>query len=243
MAVQLQATDVVDTPMTMQDSLNQWFRTGVGGDERPITYDIDAVCPALRRLERNYCTIRDEMMPLLAHRNDLPRYHEIDPGRIHISNETEGQSSWRVHMLYAMGAKPKENREKCPKLCRMLDETPNLFQAFFSILEPRKSVPPHQGPYAGYLRYHLPLIVPTDKPPKMRILDHWHTWKEGEGVLFCDHYEHEVVNNSDQIRVVLIVDIFRPMPFMRDIVNRFITRTRLRRRYGQRIANGQQPNL
>ena len=42
---------------------------------------------------------------------------------------------------------------------------PNLFQAFFSILEPGKSIPAHEGPYCGYLRYHLGLIVPEESPP------------------------------------------------------------------------------
>ena len=227
----------------LQELANQWYWRGVGGDDRPIIYDIDEVCPELRRFEQSTDAIRDEVLALMPDRKDIPKYHEIDPGRSHISSENDGDSSWRVFMLYAMGAKPQENRVRCPKTRELLDTTPNLFQAFFSILEPHKSVPAHQSPYAGYLRYHLPLIVPTDNPPRMRIRDHWHTWKEREPLLFCDYWDHEVENHSDQVRVVLIIDLFRPMPAVQDRVNRIVTHTYLRRAYGRKIAKGQQPDL
>lgn len=231
--------------MALQQRLNHWFWRGVGGDDRPVTYDIDAVAPALRRFETPEAieALRTELAGILPDRDDIPRYHELDPGRLHISNETDGQASWRVAMLYAMGAKPDEYRNRCPQTCRLLDTTPDLFQAFFSILEPRKSVPAHESPYAGYLRYHLPLLVPTDNPPQMRVKDYWHTWQEGEGLLFCDYWNHEVENHSDQVRVVLIVDIFRPMPWLRDRVNRAVTHRYLRRQYGKKIAAGQAPDL
>ena len=227
----------------LQQIGNRWYRRGVGDQNRPVVYDIDTVCPALRRFEENIEAIQQELLALLPGRKEIPKYHEIDAGRLHISSDADGDASWRVHMLYAMGAKPADQRATCPRTCELLDTMPDLFQAFFSILEPRKSVPPHEGPYAGYLRYHLPLVVPTDRPPRMRIKDHWHTWQEGEGLLFDDHWDHEVENQSDQVRVVLIVDIFRPMPPVRDWVNRLVTRTLLKRRYGQRIASGQQPNM
>jgi aspartyl/asparaginyl beta-hydroxylase (cupin superfamily) len=46
----------------------------------------------------------------------------------------------------------------------------------------------------------------------MRVKDRYHTWREGESLLFDDSWNHEVVNESDGIRVILIVDILRPMP-------------------------------
>ena len=231
--------------MSLQQLANRWFWRGVGGDERPIVYDIDQFAPALRRFEtpENFAAIRAELAGVLPEREGIPKYHELDPGRSHISSEQDGDASWRVYMLYAMGAKPENFRRKCPKTCALLDETPNLFQAFFSILEPHKSVPAHESPYAGYLRYHMPLIVPTDNPPRMRVKDYWHTWREGEGLLFCDYWDHEVENHSDQVRVVLIIDLFRPMPWLRNRVNRLVTHTYLRRQYGKKIAEGKQPEL
>lgn len=115
-----------------------------------------------------------------------------------------------------------------------MDAIPNLFQAFFSILESGKSIPAHNGPYAGYLRYHLALMVPQSNPPTIRVKDQYHTWKEGESILFDDTWNHEVVNDSDSIRTVLIVDIMRPMPLPLHLVNA-LTVKGLSRGYGKRI--------
>ncbi|MEN0110730.1 MAG: aspartyl/asparaginyl beta-hydroxylase domain-containing protein [Planctomycetota bacterium] len=229
----------------LQRLANDWYWRSVGGDDRPVVYNVDAVAPALRTLEdpEAFAAIREELLAVLPDRRDIPRYHELDPGRSHISSDADGDASWRVFMLYAMGAKPADTRSRCPRTCELLDAIPDLFQAFFSILEPHKSVPAHQSPYAGYLRYHLPLMVPEQNPPRMRVRDQWHTWKEGEGLLFCDYWDHEVENHSGEVRVVLIVDLFRPMPATQDRVNRLVTRTYLRRQYGRKIAAGKQPDL
>ena len=50
-------------------------------------------------------------------------------------------------------------------------------------------------------------------------------WKEGESILFDDSWEHEVYNKSNDIRVVLIVDFLRPMPFHLHAINWGITKT------------------
>ena len=47
--------------------------------------------------------------------------------------------------------------------CRVLEGVPNLLQAFFSVLDPGKSIPLHKGPYLGYLRYHLGLHSPQSQ--------------------------------------------------------------------------------
>src|SRR5262249_958394 len=84
--------------------------------------------------------------------------------------------------------------------------------------------PAHDGPYRGYLRYHLGLMVPEKDPPSIRIKDQVYCWKEGESVLFDDSWNHEVYNKCDRDRVILIVDIRRPMPQPFDIVNRLVQR-------------------
>lgn len=214
---------------------NTLYWNASGRNSRPVIYDIDQVCPELRELEENWQVIRDELDAVLPHREDIPRYHEIDPERSHISDESD--NGWRILLLYAMGIKPEGNRAMCPKTVALLDKIPNLFQATFSILEPHKSVPAHSTPYWGYLRYHLPMIVPKQNPPWMRVKDQEVHWKEGEGVLFCDAWDHEVYNNCDEVRVVLMVDILRPMRWFADRLNRFITNTVIRNGYARKIGN------
>jgi aspartate beta-hydroxylase/beta-hydroxylase len=205
----------------------------VGGKRRPVFLDIDAVYPQLRQIDDKYDVIRDEMMRLLPEKDSIPRYHELDAGQTDISAETA--HDWKVFMLFAMGEKPEQNRAKCPQTAEVLDQIPDLFQAFFSILDPGKHVPAHCGPYRGYLRYHLGLKVPANNQPSIRVKDQVYTWQEGESVLFDDSWDHEVTNASDEIRVVLIVDILRPMPTPFSNVNRVVTWI-IRQAYAKGIA-------
>ena len=96
---------------------------------------------------------------------------------------------------------------------------PGVLQAFFSVLEPGKSIPLHDGPYIGYLRYHLGVHVPKEDPPMIRVADHPYVWKDGESVLLDDSWPHEVINHSREPRVVLIVDLPRPLPLVPRLVN------------------------
>ena len=133
-----------------------------------------------------------------------------------------------------MGVKPEAYCARCPRTMALLDGIPGLFEAFFSILEGGKSIPHHEGPYRGYLRYHLGLIVPEKNPPSIRLKDQVYTWKEGESVLFDDSWDHEVYNQCESDRVVLIVDIRRPMPQPFDGVNRLVQRI-MKAVYGRHV--------
>jgi len=108
---------------------------------------------------------------------------------------------------------PLSNARLCPRTVEIVRGIPGVLAAFFSILEPGKSVPAHEGPSYTYLRYHTALKVPAHDPPSIRVKDRHYTWKEGQSLLFDDSWEHEVYNESDGVRVVLIVDFLRPVPW------------------------------
>ena len=138
-------------------------------------------------------------------------------------------------MLYMMGDFSEVALKQCPETCRVLQNIPGIYQCFFSVLEPYKSIPAHNGAYRGYLRYHLGLKVPEKNPPTIRIRNLYYTWKNGEGVLFDDSWNHEVYNHCDEERIVLVVDIYRPMPAMPDRVNRWLTKHLIKRFYAEKM--------
>jgi aspartyl/asparaginyl beta-hydroxylase (cupin superfamily) len=216
----------------IQDAVSNWFRQTAGGDERPVMFDINTTYPALRGLDFSYPRIRAELDEVLKDRETLPAYHDVDPDQATISDVTPRE--WKIFYLWAMGERAEPNASKCPETSALLASIPNVFQAFFSILEPGKSIPEHQGPYCGYLRYHLGMIVPPDSPPRIRVRDEWYTWREGESVLFDDSWNHEVVNESSGERVVLIVDVLRPMPVVQSLVNRGVS-VAARYVYGRKV--------
>jgi aspartate beta-hydroxylase/beta-hydroxylase len=151
-----------------------------------------------------------------------------------ISARVAPDKDWKVYPLNIMGVKPKAFCARFPQTMTLLDKIPGLFEAFFSILEGGKSIPPHEGPYRGYIRYHLGLVVPEKNPPSIRLKDQIYTWNEGASVLFDDSWEHEVYNQCEGDRVVLIVDIRRPMPQPFDAVNRLV-QSIMKPIYGQHI--------
>jgi aspartyl/asparaginyl beta-hydroxylase (cupin superfamily) len=217
-----------------KSAANGFFGMFIGRRTRPTFFDVKESYPALDQVTRAHPAIRQEFDRLIADWQELPQYHEVDPGERAISATT--QKRWNVFMLEVMGHRPAQNRAWCPETCRVLAQVPNMIQAFFSILEPGKSVPEHEGPYLGYLRYHLGVRVPVNKPPKLIVNGQDYVWKEGEAVLFDDSWPHSVVNNCDELRAVLIVDVRRPLPLIADLCNRFITDVIARHTYGRSVA-------
>ena len=200
--------------------LNKFYDLHIGGPRRPVFFDIAATCPELLELDRHYPVIREELLGILPEKRSIPRYHELDQMQYDISARVDPDKDWKVYPLNLMGVKPPAYCARCPRTTALLDKIPGLFEAFFSILEGGKSIPAHEGPYRGYLRYHLGLIVPEQDPPSIRLKDQVYTWQEGRSVLFDDSWDHEVYNRCAGDRVILIVDIRRPMPQPFDAVNR-----------------------
>ena len=215
--------------------LNSYYDRYTGAENRPAYFDINATFPSLNRLTEHYAEIRQELDALLRSEPAIMKYHELDLTELYVSRKFNRDKDWKVLMLYAMGERWEENRALCPKTCALLDDIPDLFQAFFSILEAGKSVPGHRGSYRGYLRYHLGLKIPKNNPPSLRVKDKWYVWEEGKAVLFDDSLHHEVVNNADEDRVVLIVDVLRPMPPRAQYVNRLFSRTVVRYVYAKGV--------
>ena len=214
--------------------LNKFYDLYTGGPRRPVFFDVAKTRPELLAFERNYRVIREELLGILPDKGAIPRYHELDAMQYNISARVDPEKDWKVFPLDMMGVRPAAFCARCPRTTALLDGIPGLFEAFFSILEGGKSIPAHEGPYRGYLRYHLGLVVPEKDPPSIRLKDQVYTWKEGESVIFDDSWEHEVYNRCDGDRVVLIVDIRRPMPQPFDGVNRIAQRV-MKQVYGKHI--------
>ena len=203
----------------LRDTLNSLFYRYAGRDRRPVFFDIDETKPELRRLEEQFEVIEEELGRVLPNLDGIPRYHEIDPGQNYISGGDE--LAWKVLVLYVWGSKGNlPNRELVPRTMDLVAGIPDVCQAFFSILEPGKNVPAHNGPSFGFLRYHLAMRVPKKAPPSIRVKDQVYTWKYREGMLFDDSWNHEVMNESEEVRVCLVVDFLRPMPWPLQALNR-----------------------
>ena len=88
----------------------------------------------------------------------------------------------------------------------------------FSALAPHSHIPPHNGETNARVVAHLPLIVP--ERCSYRVGFDWCQWHVGETLIFDDTIEHEARNDSDELRVVLIFDLWNPLlePSERELV-------------------------
>jgi aspartyl/asparaginyl beta-hydroxylase (cupin superfamily) len=55
---------------------------------------------------------------------------------------------------------------------------------------------------------HLPLIVPAGC--WLRVGNETRQWEEGKLLIFDDSFEHEAKNPSDEVRIILLFDVWRP---------------------------------
>ena len=172
-------------------------------------------------LEAEWATIRRELDSVLERREALPNFQDISTDQATITDDDR----WKTFFLYGFGFRAESNCERCPQTARLVAAVPGMQTAMFSILAPGKHIPDHCGPYKGVVRYHLALKVPRDSARcRIRVGNVETTWTEGESLMFDDTYEHEVWNDTNQERVVLFLDVTRPLRFPMDVVNRVVLR-------------------
>jgi aspartyl/asparaginyl beta-hydroxylase (cupin superfamily) len=145
-----------------------------------------------------------EMVPYIQYPEHVPlaQWKELNNSR-----------EWTAIHLLQNGERVEANARHCPKTLEViarLDQphirgaSPN---AMFSLLAPRTRIPPHTGVTNTRLVCHLPLIVPPDCG--FRVGATTREWRAGESFVFDDTIEHEAWNDSDALRVVLIVDLWQ----------------------------------
>lgn len=148
---------------------------------------------------------RAELVPYIQYSEDLPlrQWKALNQSR-----------DWTAIHLLQNGHRIEANASHCPRTMAAIaavpqphipERTPN---AMFSLLAPGKHIPPHNGVANTRLVCHLPLIVPEGC--WFRVGAETREWKRGEAWVFDDTIEHEAANDSDALRVILIVDCWHP---------------------------------
>ncbi|MGB7205538.1 MAG: aspartyl/asparaginyl beta-hydroxylase domain-containing protein [Anderseniella sp.] len=164
--------------------------------------------PEFKILEENWRDVLAEVQAILKYREQVPKFHEVSEDQKNISKGDE----WRTFFLFGFGTKLARNCAKAPKTAAMLEAIPNLQTAWFSILAPGAHIPPHKGVTKGIVTCHMGLIVPDNRQNcRLRVENEYCTWAPGQIFVFDDTYMHEVSNNTDQERVVLLWHVDRPM--------------------------------
>ena len=227
-------TDTIETAPARPEKLNRPLRRFVKVNGKKLVRKIAGVqsraslVPDTPKLDNshfsflssfteNWETIRDEARAILAFRDDIPGFQDISPDQYRLAKG----NNWKTHVLFGFGERLETNTKLTPKTAELLERVPNLQTAMFSILAPGYHIPAHKGVTKGILRCHLGLIIPEDwEKCRIRVDDTITPWREGEIFVFDDTYEHEVWNETDQERVILLFDFDRPMNWRGRLLNK-----------------------
>ncbi len=167
---------------------------------------LEAATPVIQReltalLEQSF----DDFAPYIAYPKGAPvnQWGELNHSR-----------KWTSLWLWRDGTRQDSVCERCPETAALLASLPMADQegfaptAVFSALQPHTHIPPHTGSSNVRLLVHLPLILPG--PARFRVGNTVRDWKMGEAWVFDDTIEHEAWNDADQMRVILIFDVWNP---------------------------------
>ncbi len=213
----------------------------MAGKSKPFLSDSNQLCvprlpaipffdrgefPWVPALEARTDVIRAELRAALQNAGDqFDPYIAYNPGEpVNQWQELNHSTRWSAFHLWRGGIRVEENLARCPETAQALAEVqlaeiaglcPN---ALFSALAPRTRIPPHHGETNARLVAHLPLVVPEGCSYRVGFDEL--RWKVGEIIVFDDTIEHEARNDSDELRVVLIFDVWNPalLPAEREMV-------------------------
>ena len=121
---------------------------------------------------------------------------------------------WGAIFLWEHGEPNQAVLDRCPVTARTLESIPisripgRAPTAFFSMLKPRTRIPPHTGVTNTRAIIHLPLVVPEGCG--FRVGGEVRPWLVGKPIAFDVTIEHEAWNDSDELRSVLIFDVWNP---------------------------------
>ena len=171
--------------------------------------------PWLDRVEAAADDIRDELAAVMNAPGAFAPYVEMRENRPNSAQAGMLENpEWSALYLVKDGQHVAENVARFPRTLAALEGAPltdiagRAPSVLFSRLEPGAHIPPHTGLVNTRLICHLPVVVPDGC--RLRVGSETREWRYGQAWAFDDTIEHEAWNTSDQTRIVLIFDVWKP---------------------------------
>lgn len=170
----------------------------------PWIGDLEAALPTIRaEFDALMATEAAALVPYVQYPQDVPlrQWRALNQSR-----------DWTAIHLLENGRTVEQNARHCPWTMELLRSLPQPRvpgqspNAMFSLLAPKTRIPPHTGVSNTRLVCHLPLIVPPGCG--FRVGAETRAWEVGKAWVFDDTIEHEAWNDSSELRVVLIFDLW-----------------------------------
>jgi aspartyl/asparaginyl beta-hydroxylase (cupin superfamily) len=183
-----------------------------------VQYYDSADFPWVAGVEAATASVREELQALLSADGlaGFRPYIQAKDGAVRLdTNKGLVESKdWSALFLSENGRPDERLVARCPKTWEVLRQAPLVDipgwgpTVMFSLLKAGARIAAHTGMFNTRLVCHLPLIVPPGC--FFRVGNEIREWREGKLFIFDDTIEHEAWNDSNEDRVVLIFDIWRP---------------------------------
>jgi aspartate beta-hydroxylase len=183
----------------------------------PWFAEVEAATDMIRgELQVALAAAKDDFAPYIAYPKGTP---------VNQWGELNHSPRWSSLHLWRDGARQAAACALCPKTTALMERLPLANQpgfaptVMFSALDAHTHIPAHTGSTNVRLLCHLPLILPG--PARFRVGNETREWKMGEAWVFDDTIEHEAWNDADELRVIMIFDVWNPFldPGERDLVS------------------------
>lgn len=172
-----------------------------------------------RELENNWWGVLNDYNQLNSTPSNFSNVGSGQRGSGHDDHMVVSGVSWKEYVLFGTGSKESDNDASFTKqlLRKYLPDAVELAErgggeVIFSCLSPRTFIKSHCGPTNLRWTVHLGLVNPNSSGPdcQIRVRENWYSWQPGHILLFDDSFEHEVRNDTDETRVVLLIRIWHP---------------------------------
>jgi hypothetical protein len=181
----------------------------------PVEFFDRGLFPWLGSIEAETDVVRTEFLEVLRADEGFAPYLTYSADQpVNQFAELNNSPRWSAYHLIKDGKAVADAAAKCPRTLSLLAQAPQPDQpgrtpvALFSLLKPRTRIPSHTGVSNARLLVHLPLIIPPGCG--FRVGNQVREWVPGQALVFDDTIEHEAWNDSDQLRVIMIFDIWHP---------------------------------
>ena len=154
--------------------------------------------------------IVSEVLSILESNQTVPYIKDRD-GVPNGLQHLRANSNWSSLSIYEAGSLKIPEAKKLVMLLEenfmLADCSPMSPEVMISILKPGTHITPHYGISNIKETMHIPILLPNGDLG-IKVGNEKRSWNQHEPLIFDDSFIHEAWNYTDEIRIVLIVDIW-----------------------------------
>jgi len=152
--------------------------------------------------EKHYDLILEELTQFLVAEAPKPYF------KGEMVNKT---NAYRTISLRWWDLEFRKNQGAFPVTSSLLLKYPEITTLSFNFLSPNSAIAPHCGDTNAIYRCHFGLTIPNESLGSgLSVKGERVGWVQGKWLIFMDAFLHESVNDADEERIIMLMDVLRP---------------------------------